>query len=227
MGTIKKSELSPDQLEAVEELEADYAEAIEALEAVTKAAEDLQSKLATAEEQLVTAGIKDDPDNDEQFEKLLEKSDPAVREFMKAERAKTRALQAKIEKQERDDHERTMLAKAKALKNLTVSEDDLKDVLSKAYDVPVEVTKADGTKATRPLGEQIEQILKAANAQLEEAGVWGEYGRPGGGEAVGSRVESAAAELRKQDPTLTAEQAIAKAYEQDPSLYVTDITTEV
>ncbi|MDE2472289.1 MAG: hypothetical protein KGL35_27040 [Bradyrhizobium sp.] len=62
-------------------------------------------------------------------------------------------------------------------------------------------------------------LVKAANAQAREAGIFKEFGATGDGTASNSahdQILAKAAELRKQNPALTEAQAYAKAY-QDPA----------
>jgi len=146
--------------------------------------------------------IEDDAD----LAVILEKADPAVRAVLQKQAEQLKANEIAIAKAATDDIDRTMIAKAAALPNLTVSGEDLTQILKDAYGVSAEH------------GEKIENLLKAANEQVEASDMFRELGA-NGTSTVSASVESAASAIRKDDPTLTAEQALAKAYESNPALY--------
>lgn len=214
------ADLDPEVQEYIVGLQTDLNESDAALEDVTKTAQTQLAELVQLRATGARDAVRKAGDDDAAFEAAISKADPATQEFMKMQRDQNRLLQERLEKQEQQDHERTMLAKAKALPFIPGEEADVASLLSKCYAVRVDVQKADGTIESKPLGEQIEAIFKAVNAQLDSASIFTELGSTGAVTTTAATVEAKANELRKADPTLTKEQAIAKAYEEDPMAYV-------
>jgi hypothetical protein len=148
----------------------------------------------------------------------LSKSDPAVREYIeKMERTNREA----IEKAEKRAQEAETIAKAERTERL------MREFVSKAQALPMiaenpndlgvllmELHALDPAVATK-----METVLKAANEAITKGDLFSEIGRYGGATTMAPEVESAANEIRKSDPTMTNEQAMAKAYELNPDLY--------
>lgn len=225
MGKINKDDLDPQVVALIDSLEEDNAEMETALTAVTEAATTLKAENDALKARVAKYDVAE-ADDDEKFEAVLKSASPEVAEVLKQQRAQNAQMQAQLIATRDADVQRTMLTKAAALPHLQGTKEELAAVLKECFDVPSEFTKADGTTETKTLGDKVEAVLKAANAQLESASIFGEIGKSGGGVTVASSVEAAAEELRKSDPTLTQEQAIAKAYENNPELYVQSITQE-
>lgn len=133
------------------------------------------------------------------------KSNPDLAEIVKA--ATDRADEAeRIAKHERDRRvEREMIEKAQQLPLIGDTTEDLASLLHKLND-------ADPTLATA-----VEGLLRKANDQLRESDLFSEVGKSTPG--AGSVVAGVIAELQKNDPTLTAEQAEVLAYANNPGLY--------
>lgn len=128
-------------------------------------------------------------------------------------KANERATEAEeIAKFERDFRlNQEFIAKARALVNLPVSADEFGPILKKLDDVLEEEEYSTLFKA-----------LSAANETVANAGVFGEIGKQGGGlhyETV-SKADAKAKELiEKSSDDLSHEAALAKVFEEDPSLY--------
>ena len=198
VGTkISKDDLPEEVVEYIDALE-DHVE--EQDEAIAKMSQELSAAKAGA-----VAGevAKEDAD----LSVILEKADPAVAAVIRKQDEALKAAEARIAKQEEADTERTMLAKAERLPMITTDKDDLAGLLKQAYATSTE------------FGEKLEQLFKAANEQITQANLFTEVGKVGAQGTVSQSVESAAAELRKADPTLTPEQALASVYETNPALY--------
>lgn len=123
---------------------------------------------------------------------------------------KKRADAAEAElKKERDERlTREYVAKAQGFANLSVNPQEFGAVLKAlAEKCPDEYAK-------------IEATLKAADEAVGKSALFDERGRPGvsAASAMG-KIEAAAAELRKADPTLTQAQAVEKVLDQNPGLY--------
>lgn len=158
-------------------------------------------------------GDEDDDDDDvgDDVDSIL-KSNPVLAGIIKEaqdaataaeKRAEAAEAIAKAEQERRVEAE--MIAKAESLSMITQDKSELAGLLGTLY-------KSDPETASK-----VEQILKAADAQLREAGLFEEFGKSGTG--LNSEVEAAAAEIRKANPEMTPEQAAAAAYEANPSLY--------
>lgn len=144
-----------------------------------------------------------------QEDELAELRKEAEAEASKAENAEriAKAVEEKLAKAE-------YVAKAEGYDNLAKSADELGELL---YDI----AKAE-TDENLPAGtsEKLTELLKAANEAAKD--VFKEAGRVGGngkGDAE-TRLEAAAVEIRKADPSLTKEQAFVKALDNDKTLYV-------
>jgi hypothetical protein len=151
---------------------------------------------------------------------VLSKADPETRAYIEkmeadnraaVEKANKRIAEAeKIAKAERDLRiQREAVTKAQALPMIAEDPNELAELL----------IALDGT----PEGAKVEKMLKAANEAIAKGDLFSEMGRTGAGVTSGTAVEAAAAEIRKADPNLTPEQAIAKAYEANPDLYDEDV----
>lgn len=186
---------------------------------------DLAAQLTTQVQQLTTDNgnltkrVKELEDANEVLEKKL--NPPSEEELLKSlpeslrkmfEDAKKIAddaqAVAKAEKDARLNAE--FISKAKELNSLTVDPEAFGPLLKRASEV---MAAADF--------EALMQVFKAADAQLKEAGLFKEHGRnsDGGGGDVLKRAQALADELKKNNPTLTIEQALTKVWEQNPDLY--------
>lgn len=145
---------------------------------------------------------------------LLAKSDPEVAALIKAQqeevaKASKRAEDAeKVAKAERTERRRRdFVAKAEKLPEVNTNATELGDVLRKIDDIDPK------------LGEQVETMLKAANEQIAKGKLFEEVGKIGGAVTLGESVDAAAKAIQTKEPNLTYEQAVTKAYEQNPALY--------
>jgi DNA-binding phage protein len=193
-------------------------EARSAVEAILKAKDEKIEELETEVEEL-EAEAEDDEEEDDNVEKsvqeILKTADPVVRTLIEKMQADTAEAQ-KIAKEERDARiNKEMLSKAAEYKNIPGTPEEKAALLKSAY------------AASDDLGKQFEQSWKATNAQLDKAadGIFEPIGKQTSGDiSVGTEVETRAAELRKDNPTMSREQAIAKVYEEDPMLYDKTLT---
>lgn len=151
----------------------------------------------------VEAVIKAQDDEREQLRKAAEveksKADEAI------------AI-AKAEREHREKRE--YIAKSEGYTNLAKSDDEFGEILYSLAKAERDGALPEGTV------EKLDTVLKAANEAA--ANVFKEYGRAGhgtGSSDATSKLDAAAAEIRKADTSLSEAQAIAKALKQDPSLY--------
>lgn len=155
-----------------------------------------------------------DDDNDDEQDDALLKADPAIIEAIskadaRAAAAEARAEEAeKIAKAERQRREKDeAISKAESLVMISDSKEDLAELLLALRDkAPDEA-------------EKVEKLFRAANEQIAKGNLFTEIGRPGVQSTISKSVEARIEELRKDDPSLTREQAEVKVYAENPSLY--------
>lgn len=204
MAKITKEDLPVEVVEYIdalethtEQIEAELEKSVAAVVSVTKERDDLAAKVTTS----------DIEKGDGDFAVLLEKADPAVRAILTKQKADLATQAEKIAKAEDAALTGSMIAKAANLPMISESKNELGDILKTAFGVSVE------------FGEKVESLLKAANNQIASANLFGAIGTAGGSSTISSSVETIASELRKGDPSLTNEQAISRAFDQNPALY--------
>lgn len=133
----------------------------------------------------------------------LVKSDPVVRGLIaKVEQAES------IAKAERDERlRRDYIAKAEGYTMLSTDADQFGAIL-KSVDENLDAETATALR----------EVLDRAQGALDAAKLFGELGSSQVAKTSG-RLDAAAQEIRKSDPSLTHEQAVAKALDNDPALY--------
>lgn len=154
----------------------------------------------------------DPDDDDDDFggeDEILKSADPRIVEIVKAAQERAEAAEM-IAKAERDFRlEREFISKAATLNHLPVSADEFGKVLKNT----AEAVDADTFAA-------LWRVLEAANAGVESGSLFREVGKSSFvDDGPVSSIEKAAAAVQQSNPSLTKEQAIAKALEQDPALY--------
>lgn len=204
MANIKKEDLPAEVVEYIDSLEA-HADTLEAdLEAATTQVDTLTKE----RDDLVAKGaVSDIEKGDADLTAILAKADPAVAAIITKQAADLKTATEAIAKAADERTTTTMVAKAAALPMISETPTELGEVLKTAYGVSDE------------FGTQVEGLLKAANTQIAQGNLFASFGKSGAEVTVSTSVDAAAAELRKGDPSLTREQAITKAYEQNPALY--------
>lgn len=225
MAKINKDGLDPQVVAYIDSLEEDTEQLEAALSDVTDVAETLKAENDGLKAKLAKHDVAE-ADTDEAFEEVIKSAPAHVAEVMKAQRRQMQEQAEHIAKMQQADVERTMLAKAAALPYLQGTPDEVAAVLKECYEVPSVITKSDGTTETKTLGDKVEAMLKAANAQLESAAIFSQVGTAGATTTVSKSLEAAAGELRKADPTLTQEQAIAQALDNNPEMYAEYIASQ-
>lgn len=209
--SISKADLDPQVAAYITGLEGE----VDTLSSqIEKAEEDIQEReeqIASLKETLSKAA-PGTPEGEKAIEDaLLEKADPALRAFIEKSRAEAREAQ-EIAKAERDARLDTVyIAKAAALPHVGQDPSTFGPLLRRVHET---LSKEDA--------EALDQILKAADAQIAEGSLFKTFGN-GGATVTSTQVESLAADIRKTDPTMSREQAIAKAYEANPDLFTQDM----
>lgn len=200
MGTeISKDDLPAEVVEYIEDIEDALADA---LGITGDDGDDDDNDAEDRSDELVGAGVE------KSAEEIL-KSNPELAAIVKA--AQDEASEAKaIAKAEQDKRlHGEMISKAAALPEISAPTDELAEILKSLYAEVPEVAP------------KVEQLLKAANTQLQNSALFEEIGKSTRGE--GDPVAAAAAEIRKEKPELTAEQAEAEAFRRNPELYTADL----
>lgn len=214
--SISKDDLDPEVVEYIDGLEAEVDDLSKSVESVTAERDGLVAERDSLKKSLDDAEasgavIKSE---DEQRKAMLAKADPAIR--------------ALIEKQEADLAEVKKAADAERDARLT------REFIAKAETMPMvaeDRTALGGllrrlSEALSPEDTaEVEKILKAANEQIAQGNVFREFGVDGGAVTVSKSVEAAAQAIQKEDPSLTFEQAQAKAFERNPGLLTEAMTT--
>lgn len=199
---ITKDDLDEQVVAYIEGLETEVDTLNKSLEDAETARDEALEALAKAEDNGLIVKSEE-----EQRKALIEKADPAVRALLeKAEKDAEEA--ATIAKAERDKRlEREYLAKAEEMPHIGEERAAFGALLRRMADAlsPEDVA-------------EVEKVLKAADAQIEAGAMFSELGRGGGEVVISKSVEAAANVIRAADPSLTQEQAIAKAYETNPAL---------
>lgn len=190
--------------ERVEELDGDVGKSDEALAEVIREndvlkGEALGDKLAKS-------------DSDEAFTEAISKADPATRAILESQRTQLQTAEAAIAKSAADATEATMVAKSAELTHVHVEKADDDDegmvgILKTAYGVSAEY------------GDQLFEVLKRTSDLVEQGDLFSELGAGGGSTVIAKSAEAQAAALRKEDPELSEEEALAKIYTDDPALY--------
>lgn len=193
-GKINKSDLDPEVAEYIESLES-------ALDEVADAGNLSDGDLAAALAEI---------DSDEAtVEAVLAKADPAIKALVSkaVEAAEERATAAEeIAKTERNERiKREYIEKAASFSALPIETPRLGEILKAVNEG---LSEEDAAEVTRLLTAGDEAIGKS----FEETGT-------SHSTSVSKSVDSAAEEIRKADPSLSYEQAVARAYESNPSLY--------
>lgn len=197
--TISKDDLPEEVVEYIEALEKALDDQIAKDEdSDDEDGDDLDAELDLDEDE--------DDESDDDVEKVLAKADPRLAAIVKSATDRAERAEA-IAKAERDERvRRDFVEKAKTLPNIG-SPEEVGAILKSIHDLDPK------------LSAKVEKTYAALNGQLDSAAIFKELGAPGARSSVSESVDAAAEAVRKADPSLTWEQAVAKAYEDNPSLY--------
>lgn len=207
MGDISKDDLPDEVVEYIEGLETE-------VETLTKQAETdaatitaRDASLAEKDEQIAKMAPKDDEAAEAISKSALEKMDPGTRSIIEKMQADSKAQAEQIKKAADAEAERVALSKAEAMPMIAEDRSALGGLLRRLSDA---LTPEDSA--------EVEKILKSANEQIAQGNLFASLGTGGGEVTMSASVEKAAEAITKADPSLTKEQAIAKAYETNPDL---------
>lgn len=177
---------------------------------------DGDKELADTKAKLEEATKEDEKEDEtDPVEKALAKADPAVAAIIRKMQADAEVSKKAVEeaqtiaKAERDARiHREMIAKAAEYQNIPGTPDE-----------KVAIFKALGEHPDPTVIQRVEQMLKAANAQLDDSELFSILGKTRSDSSNNGEVEGKIGELRKSDPSLSHERAYAKVMADNPELY--------
>lgn len=167
--------------------------------------------LEAANAELIGQIDKMDETRKAEEEDIMKSADPRIVEIVKAAQERAEAAEM-IAKAERDFRlEREFVSKASNLTHLPIDSEEFGRVLKEVSDNVSEETFA-----------KVWQVLEASNANISTGDTFKEIGKSTGflNDGPASIIEKAASNLMKENSNLSREQAIAKAVENDPNLYI-------
>lgn len=168
--------------------------------------ESLEAANAEMIEQLEKAAAEEEA----KAQDILKSADPQIVAIVKAAEERAEAAE-RIAKAERDFRlEREFIGKAAEMVNLPIEAEAFGKVL-----------KAAAEALDTEVFDALMSVLTAANEGIGSGNLFAEVGKSGSFENDGatSEINKAAARLIEANPSLTREQAVAKAVESDPTLY--------
>lgn len=145
-------------------------------------------------------------------EDVLKNAPEPVRKMVEALTARVSASEAVVKRMQDEREMQDFAKRAGQFERLTVDQKTFGPLLHRI---------AKGTSTTAD-ADEVERVLKAADAALKAGGApFVEIGKSGGDRAASAEAAIAAKadEIRKRDPKLTQEQAATQALSEDPSLY--------
>lgn len=222
LSSIQGAEIdASEKLAMMQQSAAEFAEAVEGIE-VMKGLRDQIESLSSPDDipaaiAAINKALGDEGEGEETMTEpvktedasVVEKSDE-IAKALESEVAKREALEKKLAEMEALAKRAEITARVeKSMGSVPgATTGDLVDLL---------VAIHDGVGADA--AGKVEALLTASSQTVAESAVLEEVGKDAGAEAdVFSRAQTIADELRKQDPTLTKEIALAKAFEQNPDL---------
>lgn len=199
--------------EVLKNLQPEHAEAIEkALEEAKKAQEEelaaKDTKIETLEKELAD---KQDPAPEQSEEEILKSASPEVRAVIEKAQAQAKVAEEAVRKlQEKEEHQEA-ITKAKELKGLGKSEEELAEMLKNL------------AKTDSELQENIFGLLKSASKIVEDGTILDEIGKNSSEESdlasdAWDQIEKLA-KVRMETQDMTQAAAIAKTIEENPKLY--------
>lgn len=205
-GLISKEDLPDDVVDYIDTLEAVAEAIVKSTGATVEQDEDTGEVTVTLPENSDDDDDDDDGDDvtSKSFIERVRKDDPALADHLQKQADELKEAREAIAKSEDAALTTTYISKAEGLSHITKDAPSLGRILKSvaAHDTD--------------LADQVEEVLKAANEQLKQSGLFATIGKTG---EASDRVKDGIAALRKADPTLTAEKAEAKFYEENPDAY--------
>lgn len=211
VGTISKSDLPQAVRDYIDELEDRLGDKNET---IVKLAADNDALIAERDE-MVAKQLLEDSGNDELVKAAIAKADPETAAVLGALHKELTSARSTVAKQHIEAQQSVMVSKAASLPAIYVepirkddgtvdaSDKGLTTILKAAYDQSPE------------FGDRLFTVLKHANDRIEQSGLFSELGQSGAKTTIAKSAESAVAEIRKANPDMTEEDALAAFYSQD------------
>jgi hypothetical protein len=152
-------------------------------------------------------------DDSDDIESLIEKADPALAAILRKQQDEIAKAQAEADEATelaksiiQVASEKAAIAKAEELAPLGVETSEVAKTIAALRSIDSELAKS------------VEDLLDSAKVAVENSDLFAEIGNTAVTKS-GPKVEAAVAEIRKSDPSLSPEQALAKAFSDHPEFY--------
>lgn len=152
-------------------------------------------------------------DDSDDIEALIAKADPAVAAVLRKQQDEIKKAQAEADQAK---EVAGAIAKAAADKAALAKAEELAPLGVETSEVAQTIAALRSTDPT--LAKAVEGLLDSAKVAVENSDLFKEIGSSAVSKS-GTKVEAIVADIRKAEPGLTHEQALAKAYTDHPELY--------
>jgi hypothetical protein len=225
LESIQGAELdASEKLAMMQQSAAEFAEAVEGIEIMKSLRDEIESLSSLDEIPAAIAAINKALGNEGEAEEVADMTEPVKTEEPSVEVEKAdemaKALESEVAKRE------ALEKKLAEMEALTKRAEIAARVEKNMGSVPggnagelVDLLVAIHDGAGAEVAGKVEALLVSSSEAVAESAVLEEVGKDAGAEAdVFSRAQAIADELRKNDPSLTKEIALAKAFETNPEL---------
>jgi hypothetical protein len=225
LESIQGAELdASEKLAMMQQSAAEFAEAVEGVEVMKSLRDQIDSLSSLDEIPAAIAAINKALGNEGETEEVEDMTEPVKTEETSVEVEKAdemaKALESEVAKRE------ALERKLAEMEALTKRAEIAARVEKSMGSVPgangaelVDMLIAIHDGAGAEVASEVEALLISYSQAVSESAVFEEVGKDAGAEAdVFSRAQAIADELRKNDPSLTKEIALAKAFETNPEL---------
>lgn len=225
LESIQGAELdASEKLAMMQQSAAEFAEAVEGIEVMKSLRDEIESLSSLDEIPAAIAALNKALGNEGETEEVADMTEPVKTEEPSVEVEKAdemaKALESEVAKRE------ALEKKLAEMEALTKRAEIAARVEKNMGSVPggnagelVDLLVAIHDGAGADVAGKVEALLVSSSEAVAESAVLEEVGKDAGAEAdVFSRAQAIADELRKNDPSLTKEIALAKAFETNPEL---------
>ena len=225
LESIQGADIDADEkLALMQQSAAEFAEAVEGIEIMKSLRDEIDSLSSLDEIPAAIAAINKALGNEGETEEVEDMTEPVKTEEPSVEVEKAddvaKALETEVAKREALEKKLAeMEAVAKRAEIAARVEKSMGSVPGANGAELVDMLIAIHDGAGAEVASKVEALLVSSSQAVSESAVLEEVGKDAGAEAdVFSRAQAIADELRKNDPSLTKEIALAKAFETNPEL---------
>ena len=225
LESIQGADIDADEkLALMQQSAAEFAEAVEGIEIMKSLRDEIDSLSSLDEIPAAIAAINKALGNEGETEEVEDMTEPVKTEETSVEVEKAddvaKALETEVAKREALEKKLAeMEAVAKRAEIAARVEKSMGSVPGANGAELVDMLIAIHDGAGAEVASKVEALLVSSSQAVSESAVLEEVGKDAGAEAdVFSRAQAIADELRKNDPSLTKEIALAKAFETNPEL---------